>query len=230
MLSSQQHPVARVGPPAGHAASGHGDRAVLPDHRDRRRHRRVHGRPPRTARSRVCTRSPAEAIMALDRGALSRARQDQGAADPAASAGRDRGRAVRRRTAGSRATPGRPRPRWAGCCSTSCCRSGYPFVNKQMHKKVQAPIINDLAERYPMIVVAQTVDKLKDAGFYWATRSGVTVSMADVLVPPEKQEILDRYEERGRQDREAVPARCFEPRRAQRGAGEDLAGSHRRGR
>jgi DNA-directed RNA polymerase subunit beta' len=45
-----------------------------------------------------------------------------------------------------------------------------------------------------MIVVAQTVDKLKDAGFYWATRSGVTVSMADVIVPPEKQEILERYE------------------------------------
>ncbi len=72
--------------------------------------------------------------------------------------------------------------------------AGYPFVNEQMHKKVQATIINDLAERYPMIVVAQTVDKLKDAGFYWATRSGVTVSMADVLVPPEKEEILERYE------------------------------------
>ena len=51
-----------------------------------------------------------------------------------------------------------------------------------------------LAERYPMIVVAQTVDKLKDAGFHWATRSGVTVSMADVLVPPRKKEILDSYE------------------------------------
>ncbi|TPG34296.1 DNA-directed RNA polymerase subunit beta' [Mycolicibacterium hodleri] len=72
---------------------------------------------------------------------------------------------------------------------------GYPFVNKQMHKKVQASIINDLAERYPMIVVAQTVDKLKDAGFYWATRSGVTVSMADVLVPPNKAQILDGYEQ-----------------------------------
>ena len=70
----------------------------------------------------------------------------------------------------------------------------YPFVDEQMHKKVQARIVNDLAERYPMIVVAQTVDKLKDAGFYWATRSGVTVAMADVLVPPQKVEILDRYE------------------------------------
>ncbi len=63
-----------------------------------------------------------------------------------------------------------------------------------MFKKAQAAIINDLAERYPMIVVAQTVDKLKDAGFHWATRSGVTVSMADVLVPPQKAEILERYE------------------------------------
>lgn len=71
---------------------------------------------------------------------------------------------------------------------------GYPFVNAQMFKKAQAAIINDLAERYPMIVVAQTVDKLKDAGFHWATRSGVTVSMADVLVPPQKAEILERYE------------------------------------
>ena len=72
--------------------------------------------------------------------------------------------------------------------------TAYAFVNEQMHKKVQARIVNDLAERYPMIVVAQTVDKLKDAGFYWATRSGVTVSMADVLVPPQKQEILERHE------------------------------------
>jgi len=47
----------------------------------------------------------------------------------------------------------------------------YPFVNGVMAKKAQAVIINDLAARYPMINVAQTVDKMKDAGFYWATRS-----------------------------------------------------------
>jgi len=70
----------------------------------------------------------------------------------------------------------------------------YPFVNEQMPKKRQAVIINDLAERYPMIVVAQTVDKLKDTGFYWATRSGVTIAMSDVLVPPAKKEILASYD------------------------------------
>lgn len=74
----------------------------------------------------------------------------------------------------------------------------YPFVNGAMAKKPQAAIINDLAARYPMITVAQTVDKLKDAGFYWATRSGVTITMHDVLVLPNKKEILDRYEARAR--------------------------------
>jgi len=74
----------------------------------------------------------------------------------------------------------------------------YPFVNGVMGKKPQAAVINDLAAKYPMITVAQTVDKLKDAGFYWATRSGVTITMHDVLVLPNKHEILDGYEQRAR--------------------------------
>ena len=118
--------------------------------------------------------------MALDRGALSRAGPDQGAADAAASARRGRGRAVRRRAAGEPGDAWTAETTLGRVLFNELLPTGYPFVNEQMHKKVQAAIINDLAERYPMIVVAQTVDKLKDAGFYWATRSGVTVSMADV--------------------------------------------------
>ncbi|WP_018297796.1 DNA-directed RNA polymerase subunit beta' [Corynebacterium lubricantis] len=55
-------------------------------------------------------------------------------------------------------------------------------------------IISAMVEKYPMITVAQTLDKMKDSGFYWATRSGVTISMADVLVLPNKTEILEQYE------------------------------------
>lgn len=74
----------------------------------------------------------------------------------------------------------------------------YPYVEGVMAKKPQAVVINDLAVQYPMITVAQTVDKLKDAGFYWATRSGVTITMHDVLVLPNKQEVLDNYEAKAR--------------------------------
>ncbi|HEY1572744.1 MAG TPA: DNA-directed RNA polymerase subunit beta', partial [Pseudonocardiaceae bacterium] len=70
----------------------------------------------------------------------------------------------------------------------------YPFINEPLFKKRQAAIVNDLAERYPIVTVAQTLDKLKDAGFHWATRSGVTIAISDVVVPPNKQEILDTYE------------------------------------
>ncbi|GAA3433431.1 DNA-directed RNA polymerase subunit beta' [Kutzneria kofuensis] len=70
----------------------------------------------------------------------------------------------------------------------------YPFINEEMPKKRQSEIVNDLAERYPMVTVARTLDKLKDAGFYWATRSGVTVAISDVLVPEEKKAILNEYE------------------------------------
>ena len=55
-------------------------------------------------------------------------------------------------------------------------------------------IVNDLAERYPKVQVAATLDALKEAGFHWATRSGTTVSISDVVTPPSKPEILERYE------------------------------------
>jgi len=136
--------------------------------------------------------TPAEAIMALDRGVLS-----------VQAKVRIRVSDLRPPRAGETDmveqgwTPGTP---WLA--STSLGRVlfnqllpvDYPFVNEEMPKKRQAAIVNDLAERYPMVVVAQTLDKLKDAGFYWATRSGVTISISDVIVPPNKQQILDGYE------------------------------------
>ena len=40
------------------------------------------------------------------------------------------------------------------------------------------------------------LDAFKDLGFHYATQAGVTVSKNDVVVPPTKEEILDKYEER----------------------------------
>jgi DNA-directed RNA polymerase subunit beta' len=70
----------------------------------------------------------------------------------------------------------------------------YAFVNVEVGKKKLGQIVNDLAERYPKIEVAATLDRLKDLGFQWATRSGVTVSISDVQTPPSKPEILASYD------------------------------------
>src|SRR5690625_3905331 len=46
----------------------------------------------------------------------------------------------------------------------------YPFVNDVVGKGQLSGIVNDLAERYPKVEVAASLDALKEAGFYWATR------------------------------------------------------------
>jgi len=72
----------------------------------------------------------------------------------------------------------------------------YRFVNEVVDKKRLSTIVNDLAERYPKVQVAATLDALKEAGFHWATRSGTTISISDLVSPDNKQAILEKYEAR----------------------------------
>ena len=70
----------------------------------------------------------------------------------------------------------------------------YPWFTGVADKKGLGSLINDLAERYPMDVVARALDNLKNSGFYWASRSGVTVAVSDIATPAEKPAIMERYE------------------------------------
>ena len=72
----------------------------------------------------------------------------------------------------------------------------YPYADYEVGKKQLGQIVNDLAERYPKVEVAHCLDQLKDLGFHWATRSGVTVSIGDVTTPADKPQILAAYEDR----------------------------------
>ncbi len=71
----------------------------------------------------------------------------------------------------------------------------YEYVEYQVGKNELGKIVNDLAERYTKVEVANSLDALKDTGFTWATRSGVTVSIEDVVSPKDKLQILEKYEE-----------------------------------
>ncbi|HZC72508.1 MAG TPA: DNA-directed RNA polymerase subunit beta' [Jatrophihabitans sp.] len=80
------------------------------------------------------------------------------------------------------------------CLFNDALPADYRFVNYEVTKKELGQIVNDLAERYPKVAVANTLDNLKAAGFHWATRSGITIAIDDVVTPPNKAEILERYE------------------------------------
>jgi DNA-directed RNA polymerase subunit beta' len=135
--------------------------------------------------------STAEALMAYDRGELDlQARIDVRLRDVAPPFGYTppeswtEGQPLRLTT-----TLGR-------CLFNETLPDNYPFVNYEVGKKQLSTIVNELAERYPKVEVAAALDALKDAGFHWATRAGVTIAIEDVVAPPNKAEILDTYEKR----------------------------------
>jgi len=70
----------------------------------------------------------------------------------------------------------------------------YYYMEDVIDKGRISALVNDLAERYPKVVVADTLDKVKDAGFHWATRSGVTVALSDVPRLKEKATLVSKYE------------------------------------
>ncbi|MHB1066248.1 MAG: DNA-directed RNA polymerase subunit beta' [Candidatus Nanopelagicales bacterium] len=72
----------------------------------------------------------------------------------------------------------------------------FPYLNGQVDKKVLGQTVNRLAELYPKVEVANTLDQLKALGFHWATRSGVTISISDVIAPPAKAALLGNAEEK----------------------------------
>jgi DNA-directed RNA polymerase subunit beta' len=80
------------------------------------------------------------------------------------------------------------------CLFNEALPTDYPFVEAEVSKRKLSEIVNDLAERYPKVQVAATLDALKAAGFHWATRAGVTIAIDDVVTPPEKASILDKHE------------------------------------
>jgi len=71
----------------------------------------------------------------------------------------------------------------------------YEFINRSMKKKDTTKLVDDLVQRYGAPSISQVLDAFKDVGFEYATRAGVTISKNDVQTPPNKAEILAKYED-----------------------------------
>ncbi|MFT3866141.1 MAG: DNA-directed RNA polymerase subunit beta' [Solirubrobacterales bacterium] len=72
--------------------------------------------------------------------------------------------------------------------------SSFVFNNSSLKKKDINAMVSELVVSYGAPVVSQVLDAFKDLGFQYASKAGITVSKNNVVSPPEKQEILDRYE------------------------------------
>ena len=74
---------------------------------------------------------------------------------------------------------------------------GFRFVNEIVGRRNTpiGTIVEEIVSQFPKIVVAQSLDRIKELGFRYATQSGLTISIDDVKIPESKAEILDRYEQ-----------------------------------
>ena len=70
----------------------------------------------------------------------------------------------------------------------------YEFVNQSLRKRDMNRVIQALVDLHGPHAVALVLDAFKDLGFTFASKAGITVSKNDVMIPPEKEGILDRYE------------------------------------
>jgi DNA-directed RNA polymerase subunit beta' len=72
----------------------------------------------------------------------------------------------------------------------------FPFVNEVVGKRGRSIglIVGDLADHYGRAQVGESLDKIKDLTFKFASRSGLTISIDDVKTPPTKAAIIARYE------------------------------------
>ena len=72
----------------------------------------------------------------------------------------------------------------------------FEFVNSIVGKRAHSlgQIVEVLASNYPRVTVADSLDKIKELCYRYATQSGLTISMEDVKVPAAKKAIVDRHE------------------------------------
>jgi DNA-directed RNA polymerase subunit beta' len=70
----------------------------------------------------------------------------------------------------------------------------FEFRNQHVLKGDVARFVDESVHRYDRAVVEEILDNLKNLGFHYATRAGVTLGVEDVTTPPDKAKILDDHE------------------------------------
>ncbi|MBU3925785.1 DNA-directed RNA polymerase subunit beta' [Patescibacteria group bacterium] len=66
----------------------------------------------------------------------------------------------------------------------------FSFINSELTKKLLAKIVSQLIEKYGTEKVPEVMDKIKKFGFEYATKSGISWGIDDLIVPKEKKEII----------------------------------------
>ncbi len=70
--------------------------------------------------------------------------------------------------------------------------SDYPFINKEIDRKKLSAIIDDLIISHGIEKIPGILDGIKKFGFKYATHSGTTWGIDDVVIPEGKKEVISK--------------------------------------
>ena len=70
----------------------------------------------------------------------------------------------------------------------------YAYINEPINKSNLQHIVTDIASRYDTVRTSEILDNIKRVGFHFATRAGITISVQDITVPSDKEQILEAPE------------------------------------
>ena len=66
----------------------------------------------------------------------------------------------------------------------------YPYMNSAIDKKSLARLVDDLIAKYGLERIPTILDRIKQFGFRYVTKSGITWSIDDIKIPQEKIKII----------------------------------------
>ena len=72
--------------------------------------------------------------------------------------------------------------------------SDFPYIQASIRKPEMKKIISEVIERYNKAELRVFLDSMKSVGFTFGAKAGLTVAMNDVKTPPNKKQILEKYE------------------------------------
>src|SRR5687767_11554168 len=74
--------------------------------------------------------------------------------------------------------------------------TGIPFQNRDMKKKALGELVFESYRHAGLAATVEFLDRLKEFGFFNATRGGVSIGIEDLHIPTEKETLLREAEER----------------------------------
>jgi len=72
---------------------------------------------------------------------------------------------------------------------------GFRYVNETLNKKKVSEIISECYNNFGHEATIKLLDDIKDLGFEYATLGGISISVDDLKIPPQKKECIDEANE-----------------------------------